>query len=44
VEWVETTDRVDRGIMLMGGTLNLHGEPDNTLTKLARTAKQAAIR
>jgi cell migration-inducing and hyaluronan-binding protein len=33
-----TTDRVDRGIMLMGGTLNLHGDRTNTWTKLARTA------
>jgi cell migration-inducing and hyaluronan-binding protein len=34
-----TTDRVDRGIMLMGGTLNLHGDRQNTWTKLARTAE-----
>src|SRR5689334_18665292 len=33
-----TTDRVDRGIMLMGGTLNLHGDRQNTWTKLATTA------
>src|SRR6187402_3598513 len=33
-----TTDRVDRGIMLMGGTLNLHGDRQNTWTKLASTA------
>ena len=33
-----TTDRVDRGIMLMGGTLNLHGDRQNTWTKLANTA------
>jgi hypothetical protein len=33
-----TTDRVDRGIMLMGGTLNLHGDRTNTWTKLATTA------
>ncbi len=33
-----TTDRVDRGIMLMGGTLNLHGPEKNTWTKLSRTA------
>ena len=33
-----TTDRVDRGIMLMGGTLNLHGDRTNTWTKLAQTA------
>ena len=28
----------DRGIMLMGGTLNLHGDRTNTWTKLAKTA------
>ena len=28
----------DRGIMLMGGTLNLHGDREHTWTKLARTA------
>src|SRR5688572_11322108 len=33
-----TTDRSDRGIMLMGGTLNLHGDRTNTWTKLAQTA------
>src|SRR5687768_13640034 len=33
-----TNDRVDRGIMLMGGTLNLHGDRTNTWTKLASTA------
>jgi G8 domain len=32
-------DRSDRGIMLMGGTLNLHGDRQNTWTKLARTAE-----
>src|SRR5499427_1883262 len=31
-------DRSDRGIMLMGGTLNLHGNVQNTWTKLAKTA------
>ena len=31
-------DRSDRGIMLMGGTLNLHGDRTNTWTKLAQTA------
>ena len=31
-------DRSDRGIMLMGGTLNLHGDRSNTWTKLATTA------
>src|SRR5271156_6048128 len=34
-----TTDRVDRGIMLMGGTLNLHGPEKSTWTKLAKTAE-----
>jgi cell migration-inducing and hyaluronan-binding protein len=29
----------DRGIMLMGGTLNLHGDRTNAWTKLAKTAK-----
>ena len=29
----------DRGIMLSGGTLNLHGSRTNTWTKLAKTAK-----
>ena len=29
---------VDRGIVLMGGTLNLHGDRTNTWTKLANTA------
>jgi hypothetical protein len=29
----------DRGIMLMGGTLNLHGDRDNAWTKLAGTAQ-----
>src|SRR6188474_1608142 len=33
-----TTDKVDRGIMLMGGTLNLHGDRTNTWTKLSATA------
>jgi hypothetical protein len=33
-----TNDKVDRGIMLMGGTLNLHGDRQNTWTKLANTA------
>src|SRR5215213_7184289 len=31
-------DRSDRGIMLMGGTLNLHGDRTNAWTKLASTA------
>src|SRR6187549_546628 len=33
-----TNDKVDRGIMLMSGTLNLHGDRQNTWTKLANTA------
>src|SRR5688572_4418245 len=32
-------DKVDRGIMIMGGTLNLHGDRTNTWTKLASTAE-----
>jgi len=31
-------DRSDRGIMLMGGTLNLHGTEKSSWTKLAKTA------
>jgi cell migration-inducing and hyaluronan-binding protein len=31
-------DRVDRGILLMAGTLNLHGDRKHTWTKLAQTA------
>src|SRR5690348_7634389 len=31
-------DKTDRGIMIMGGTLNLHGDRKNTWTKLAQTA------
>src|ERR1700688_1112849 len=31
-------DRSDRGIMLMGGTLSLHGTEKNSWTKLAQTA------
>src|SRR6202050_4168919 len=31
-------DRSDRGIMLMGGILNLHGTAKNSWTKLAQTA------
>src|ERR1700722_19300227 len=34
-----TTDRSDRGIMLMGGTLNLHGNRTNSWTKLSKTAE-----
>ena len=33
-----TNERIDRGIVLMGGTLNLHGDRQNTWTKLAQTA------
>jgi cell migration-inducing and hyaluronan-binding protein len=33
-----TNDRSDRGIMLMGGTLSLHGDRTNAWTKLASTA------
>ena len=32
------SERVDRGIMLMGGTLDLHGDRKHTWTKLANTA------
>src|SRR5438105_4561321 len=34
-----TSDRSDRGIMLMGGTLSLHGNRTNSWTKLSRTAE-----
>src|ERR1700723_4230229 len=34
-----TNDRSDRGIMLMGGTLNLHGNRTNSWTSLSRTAE-----
>src|SRR4029434_9386652 len=37
-----TTGKVDRGIMLMGGTLNLHGNQTNTWTKLSSTANAGA--
>src|SRR6185436_476498 len=37
-----TTDKVDRGIMLMGGTLNLHGNQSNTWSKLSSTAAAGA--
>ena len=37
-----TTGKVDRGIMLMGGTLNLHGNQTNTWTKLSNTAAAGA--
>jgi cell migration-inducing and hyaluronan-binding protein len=32
----------DRGIMLLGGTLNLHGDRSNSWTKLARTAEEGS--
>src|SRR5437868_4473158 len=38
-----TNDRSDRGIMLMGGTLNLHGTEKNSWTKLAKTAAAGSI-
>jgi len=34
----------DRGIMMMLGTLNLHGDREHTWTKLAKTAKAGATR
>src|SRR5437867_997116 len=34
-----TTDRSDRGIMMMDGTLNLHGNRTNSWTKLSKTAE-----
>src|ERR1700680_536789 len=34
-----TNDRSDRGIMLMGGTLNLHGNRTNSWTKLSKSAE-----
>src|SRR3984893_3396295 len=34
-----TNDRSDRGIMLMAGTLNLHGNRTNSWTKLSKTAE-----
>src|SRR5277367_1383659 len=37
-----STDKVDRGILLMGGTLNLHGDRTNTWTKLSSTANAGA--
>ncbi|HKE85687.1 MAG TPA: G8 domain-containing protein, partial [Vicinamibacterales bacterium] len=33
-----TSDRSDRGVMMMGGTLNLHGNRMNSWTKLSKTA------
>jgi hypothetical protein len=32
----------DRGIMILGGTLNLHGDRTNSWTKLARTAEKGS--
>src|SRR5580658_589311 len=32
----------DRGIMVLGGTLNLHGDRTNSWTKLAKTAEQGS--
>jgi hypothetical protein len=34
----------DRGIMMMGGTLSLHGDRRNSWSKLARTAKAGSAR
>src|ERR1700729_2501480 len=34
-----TNDRSDRGIMMMGGTLNLHGTRTNSWSKLSKTAE-----
>jgi hypothetical protein len=34
-----TSDRSDRGIMMMGGTLSLHGNRTNSWTKLSKTAE-----
>ena len=34
----------DRGIMLMGGTLSLHGDREHTWTKLAKTAERGSSR
>ena len=35
-----TNDRSDRGIMMMGGTLNLHGTEKNSWTKLAQDSRR----
>src|SRR5215468_10585268 len=35
-------NKVDRGIMLMGGTLNLHGPEKSTWTKLSKTAEKGS--
>jgi cell migration-inducing and hyaluronan-binding protein len=34
----------DRGILIVGGTLNLHGDRDNAWTKLAETAEAGSTR
>ena len=34
----------DRGILIIGGTLSLHGDRTNTWTKLAGTAKAGSAR
>ena len=39
-----TTDKVDRGIMLMGGTLNLHGDRQNPGASWPGPPKQVATR
>jgi hypothetical protein len=36
------SDRSDRGIMIMGGTLSLHGNRTNSWTKLSKTADAGA--
>jgi cell migration-inducing and hyaluronan-binding protein len=36
-------DMGDRGIMIMGGTLNLHGDRTHTWTKLAQTAAAGSV-
>src|ERR1700683_4936257 len=44
---ITLTDNVpgnDRGIMIAGGTLNLHGDRTNSWTKLAGTAKAGSAR
>jgi cell migration-inducing and hyaluronan-binding protein len=38
-----TNDRSDRGIMMMGGTLSLHGNRTNSWTKLSKTADAGSI-
>ncbi|HEX6999141.1 MAG TPA: G8 domain-containing protein [Gammaproteobacteria bacterium] len=34
----------DRGILIVGGTLNLHGDRENAWTKLAKTAEKGSTR